>query len=78
MNKPVLRPPTLTQGLLIVCTGVGALVIFAAVSLALIPMLVGFGVLAFWVVSLVLIVWGGIELMAGLERWLERDSRFQR
>jgi len=68
----------LTQGLLIACTGIGALVVLSAVSLALIPMLVGLGVVAFWIVSLVLISWGGIELMAALERWLERDSRFQR
>jgi hypothetical protein len=53
-------------------------VVFSAVSLALIPMLVGLAVLAFWIVSLVLIGWGGIELMAALERWLEGDSRFQR
>lgn len=78
MDKPVLRPSSLTQGVLIACTAIGALVIFSAISLALIPMLVSLGVLALWVVSLVLIGWGGIELMAALERWLERDSRFQR
>lgn len=78
LDKPVLRSPSLTQGLLVACTGIGALVVLSAVSLALIPMLVGLGVVAFWIVSLVLISWGGIELMAALERWLERDSRFQR
>jgi hypothetical protein len=78
VDKPVLRSPSLSQGLLIACTGIGALVVFSAVSLALIPMLVGLAVLAFWIVSLVLIGWGGIELMAALERWLEGDSRFQR
>ena len=52
--------------------------ILAAVSLALFPLLIGLGILAFWFVALLLIGWGGIELMAALERWLERDSRFQR
>lgn len=76
--KPVLRPPTLGQGLLLVCTGLGALVLLAGVSLALLPLLVACGVFAVWLVVALLIGWGGIELMAALERWMERDPRFQR
>jgi hypothetical protein len=78
LEKPVLRIPTLTQGLLIVTAGIGSLVLLCAVSMALIPILVGVGFLGFWLVALVLVGWGGIEVMAALERWLERDSRFQR
>jgi hypothetical protein len=78
VNKPALLPRTLNRGLLIACTGVGALVLVGVFSVALLPMIIGVGVLAVWLVSLVLIAWGGVELMAALERWLENDSRFQR
>lgn len=78
MAKPVLRSPALRQGLLLVCAGVGALVLVAGASLALVPMLVVGGVIAFWLIAALLVVWGGIEVMAALERWLERDPRFQR
>ena len=78
MVKPVLRHPTLQRGVLIACTAVGAVVLFAAVSLALLPLVIAAVVFGVLVVAALLIGWGGIEGMAALERWLENDARFQR
>jgi hypothetical protein len=63
---------------LAVCTVVGALVITLAVSLALVPLVVGVGALVVWLVLALILGWAGIELLAALERWLENDPRFQR
>jgi NhaP-type Na+/H+ and K+/H+ antiporter len=63
---------------LAVCTVVGALVITLAVSLALIPFVVGVGALVIWLALAIILGWAGIELMAALERWFENDPRFQR
>jgi hypothetical protein len=63
---------------LAVCTVVGALVITLAVSLALIPLVVGVGALVVWLALTLILGWAGIELMAALERWFETDPRFQR
>lgn len=78
MAQPILRSSALRQGFLLVCAGVGALVLVAGASLALLPLLILGGVIAFWVIAALLVGWGGIEVMAALERWFERDSRFQR
>ncbi len=71
-----IRP--LRAGVLAVCTVVGALVITLALSLALIPLVVGVGALVVWLALAVILSWAGIELMAALERWFENDPRFQR
>jgi hypothetical protein len=71
-----IRP--LRAGVLAVCTVVGALVITLAVSLALVPLVVGVGALVVWLVLALILGWVGIELLAALERWLENDPRFQR
>jgi hypothetical protein len=63
---------------LAVCTVVGALVITFAVSLALVPLVIGVGALVVWLVLALILGWAGIELLAALERWLENDPRFQR
>ena len=76
--KPVLRHPALQRGFLIACTAVGAVVLLAAASLALIPLVMAVVVFGVAVVAALLIGWGGIEGMAALERWLENDTRFQR
>ena len=78
VTKPVLRPPSLRQGVLLLCTGIGAIVLFTGVSLTLLPVLLAGGFIAVWIVAALLVGWGGIELMAALERWFERDHRFQR
>jgi hypothetical protein len=63
---------------LTVCTVVGALVITLAVSLALIPLVVGVGALLVWLALALILGWAGIELLAALERGFENDPRFQR
>ncbi|MFM7269074.1 MAG: glypican [Cyanobium sp.] len=78
MALPALRIPSLRQGLLMACAGVGALVLFSTLSLVLFPIVFGLGVVMAWILGLLLMVWGGIEVLAALERWLERDPRFQR
>jgi hypothetical protein len=78
MVKPVLRHPALQRGMLIACTAVGAVVLFAAATLALLPLVMAAAVFGVMVVAALLIGWGGIEGMAALERWLENDARFQR
>jgi len=75
---PVLRHPALQRGMLIACTAVGAVVLFAAATLALLPLVMAAVVFGVMVVAALLIGWGGIEGMAALERWLENDARFQR
>jgi hypothetical protein len=62
---------------LAVCTVVGGLVITLAVSLALVPLVVGVGALVVWLALALIIAWAGIELLAALERWLEKNPRFQ-
>ncbi|MEB3183970.1 MAG: glypican [Cyanobacteriota bacterium] len=78
MSKPVLHTPFLRRSLLLACTGIGAVVVFSAISLTLLPLVMGVGLLVAWILVALLVVWGGIEALAALERWLERDPRFQR
>jgi hypothetical protein len=47
-------------------------------TFALVPLLLAVGVVAAWVLALLLLAWAGIEGLAALERWFETDSRFQR
>ena len=75
-SAPQTRP--LRAGVFAVCTVVGALVITLAVSLALVPLVVGVGALLVWLALALILGWAGIELLAALERWLETDPRFQR
>ena len=76
-DRPARIRPLLAT-LALVCTAVGALVLLGFTTLALIPLLLAVGVVAAWVLALVLFGWAGIEGLAALERWLESDSRFQR
>ena len=61
-----------------VCTAIGAVVLVISVSLAIVPLVLALGLFAVLLVLMLLIGWGGIEGMAALERWLEKDARFQR
>ncbi|MCP9801676.1 glypican [Synechococcus sp. RedBA-s] len=71
-----LRP--LPTALLLVCAGVGACVVGTFFTLTLVPLLVAAGFLAALLIGGVVCAWAGVEALAALERWLERDSRFQR
>lgn len=58
------------------CSAVGAVVVLGGVALALLPVAVGLVGLAVGLLFSLLVAWAGIEGMAALERWFERDSRF--
>ena len=75
-STPQIRP--LRAGVLAVCTVVGVLVMTLAVSVAFIPLVVGVAASVVWLALVLILSWGGIELMAALERWFENDPRFQR
>jgi hypothetical protein len=57
---------------------IGAVVLIVLTSLALVPLLLGLGLLVCWLVASMLLAWAGVEGLAALERWFENDSRFQR
>jgi len=77
-QSTLVRIPPALASLLLVCTAVGALVLALVVSLALIPLLVGAGLVLAWLLGLLLFGWAAIEGLAALERWMENDPRFQR
>jgi hypothetical protein len=53
-------------------------VVIGFTTLALVPLVLGVGLVAAWLMALALLSWAGIEGMAALERWFENDPRFQR
>ncbi|CAK6693104.1 glypican [Synechococcus sp. CBW1107] len=71
-----LRP--LPTALLLLCAGVGACVVGMFFTLTLVPMLIVAGFIAAFLICALVCAWAGVEALAALERWLERDSRFQR
>lgn len=76
--KPVLRLSPLMLSLVLVCSAVGGLVLTGLVVLTVLPLLVGLGLLAVWVVVVLLLGWAGIEALAALERWMESSPRLRR
>jgi hypothetical protein len=64
--------------LVLVCSAVGGLVLTGLVVLTVLPLLVGLGLLAVWVVVVLLLGWAGIEALAALERWMESSPRLRR
>jgi hypothetical protein len=52
-------------------------VVIGAITFALVPVLVGLGLLTALVLGAVLLGWAGLEALAALERWIERDPRFK-
>lgn len=57
---------------------VGAVVLIAFTTLAIIPVVMGVAVVLAWGIALLLLGWAGIEALAALERWFETDPRFKR
>lgn len=70
--------PPLVASLLLVSAGVGAFVLIAMATVALVPLLFGLGFLAALLLAGVLCAWAGVEGLAALERWMESDPRFRR
>lgn len=77
MSKPLpaLRP--LPASLVLLCSGIGALVLISVVTFALVPLMLGLGVVVALVVAALFFAWAGLEGMAALERWMENDPRFR-
>ena len=71
-----LRP--LPASVLLLAAGVGSIVLIGLLSLALVPVLLGAGLLFCFLVGTALFGWAVIEGLAALERWIESDPRFQR
>ena len=78
MAKPILRTPPLVTSLALVSMAVGSTVLIGITTLAMVPVLIGIGLVTSWILAVLLLGWAGIEAMAALERWFENDPRFQR
>jgi hypothetical protein len=72
---PALRP--LPASLLLVCCGVGAVVLIGALTFALVPVVLVLGVVVALLVAGALFAWAGLEGLAAVERWMENDPRFR-
>jgi hypothetical protein len=70
-------PPALVAPVLALAA-VGAVVVIPLVALAAIPVVVTSLLVFGGVVVVGLSIWASIEALAALERWMERDPRFQR
>jgi len=78
LTKPALLIRSVPASLLLVSAAVGSVVLIGITTVALIPLLIGVGLVAAWVVALVLAGWAAIEGLAAMERWFENDNRVQR
>jgi hypothetical protein len=70
--------PSLPASLLLGSAAVGCIVLTGFAALTLIPVLVLVGGFVLWIMATLLLGWGAIEALAACERWMERESRFQR
>ncbi|MCT0199736.1 glypican [Synechococcus sp. CS-1325] len=71
-----LRP--LPASLLLLCTGVGAVAVIGFFTFAVVPVVLGAGLLIAFLAGAVVFGWAGIEALAALERWMENDPHFKR
>lgn len=78
LAKPALLIRPLPASLALVCMAVGAVMVIGLTTLKLVPLLLGLGLLAAWLVAALLLGWAGLEGLAAIERWIENDPRFQR
>ena len=77
MGHPLQKVRPLPASLLLVCTSVGAVVVIGTLTFALVPVLLGLGLVVALVVGAGLMLWAGLEGLAALERCMERDPRFK-
>jgi len=77
LGHPLQKVRPLPASLLLVCTSVGAVVVIGTLTFALVPVLLGLGLVVALVVGAGLMLWAGLEGLAALERWMERDPRFK-
>ncbi len=57
---------------------IGGVVLIAALTLLAVPLVIFLGLVVASFAGVLLGGWALIEAMAALERWMERDTRFQR
>jgi hypothetical protein len=75
-SAALMRP--LPASLALVTMAIGTMVLIGITTVALVPILIGLALVMAWLVAALLLGWAGIEGLAALERWIERDARFQR
>ncbi len=63
---------------LLLSAAIGCPILLGLAVLSMIPLLVMLAAVSLWIVSILLIGWAGIEVLAVCERWIEGDPRFQR
>ncbi len=73
-----LRIGPLFASLLVIATAIGAIVLTVIAVLTLVPLMMIVGGIAVALMATVLLGWAGIEALAAVERWMDKDPRFLR
>ncbi len=73
-----LRIAPLPASLLVIATAIGAIVLTVIAVLTLVPLMMIVGGIAVALMATVLLGWAGIEALAAVERWMDKDPRFLR
>ena len=72
-----LRIGPLFASLLVITTAIGAIVL-TVIAVTLVPLMMIVGGIAVALMATVLLGWAGIEALAAVERWMDKDPRFLR
>jgi len=72
-----LRIGPLFASLLVIATAIGAIVL-TVIAVTLVPLMMIVGGIAVALMATVLLGWAGIEALAAVERWMDKDPRFLR
>jgi len=72
-----LRIGPLFASLLVIATAIGAIVL-TVIAITLVPLMMIVGGIAVALMATVLLGWAGIEALAAVERWMDKDPRFLR
>lgn len=73
-----LRIGPLFASLLVIATAIGAIVLTVIAVLTLVPLMMIVGGIAVALMATVLLGWAGIEALAAVERWMDKDPGFLR
>lgn len=73
-----LRIAPLPASLLVIATAIGAIVLTVIAVLTLVPLMMIVGGIAVALMATVLLGWAGIEALAAVERWMDKDPGFLR
>jgi hypothetical protein len=61
----------------VIATAIGAIVL-TVIAVTLVPLMMIVGGIAVALMATVLLGWAGIEALAAVERWMDKDPRFLR